>query len=484
MEIILVSWIATLNDFYEKNAMGEMVKTDDRINRNGPHYNLYKHFPNFDKHVLLCQSDSENNAKTEWSHLKTTLGNDFKKPIEFAFLNITDPTNVGQIKCKVEDYFHKNLVGKNIEVFINPGSPAMQTAWYLLGLHSNYFSKVNLFKVTEAKFNNDGQPKKEIISFHGSNLAINANILEIEQNSNKNIKPFTTKSTEEVYNLAKELATNNASSIVILGETGTGKEILAKEIHNNSNRSKKPLISLNCGAFNDELLESRLFGYEKGAFTNALNTTKGAFEEAHGGTLFLDEIGDMSKKMQTTLLRVLQEKKISRIGSVEEIPVDVRIITASHKNLWEMCNKDEFRIDLYYRLAIVDLELPPFKNFERKEKELWVNYFLEKKNVTHNERHLTLSKEVKDFIFTHSFPGNIRELENLIDKFYLTVKGREVGLVDLPKRYIHFKENDSLKLEDVKRKHIQNVLKLCDGNKTQASNILGITRQMIDTYIK
>jgi DNA-binding NtrC family response regulator len=484
---ILVSWIATMNDFFERNQHGELLKAEGGINEDGPHASLYKHFSDFDKHYLLCQSDSEERAKPEWGFLKNYLERTYKKKVELVYLNITDPTNVGLIKGKIEDFFTGTFQNDEpIEIFVNPGSPAMQTVWYLLRLSNSSFSDLQLFKIREAKFTKGGSPEKELILFENSSLAIQSNILEIDaiRNRKDSKSPFITESLAEIYSVATQLASNNASSIVILGETGTGKEILAKYIHRNSNRSKSPFIALNCGAYNDELLESRLFGYEQGAFTNALKTTKGAFEEANGGTIFLDEIGDMSAKMQTTLLRVLQERKITRIGSVNEIPIDVRVITASHKNLWEMCQSGNFRFDLFYRLAIFELELSPFRIFDRNEKELWINKFLEGKNVEHDKKHLSLSKDLWDFLLLHSFPGNIRELENLIDRFYLSVSDRDVSVDDLPNRYHSKNLEDSLKLEDVKTRHIIKVLDQCDGNKSLAADILGVSRQMVDKYLK
>lgn len=482
MKTVLVSWIATMNDFFERNSKGELSKAEGVVNEEGPHISLYKHFPDFDKHYLLCQSSSQDSANIEWIFLRNYLSQNFKKDVELVFLNITDPTNVGMIKGKIEDFFNRKLQGESIEIFVNPGSPAMQTAWYLLGLHNPSFQKIRLFKIREAKFTRSGVPEKEPVVFENSNLAIQSNILEIGDGRN-NKTPFKTESLEDVYTIAEQLASNNASSIVILGETGTGKEILAKHIHNHSNRNKAPFIAINCGAYNDELLESRLFGYEQGAFTNAIKTTKGAFEEADGGTIFLDEIGDTSAKMQTTLLRVLQERRITRIGSVKEIPIDVRVITASHKNLWELCQKGNFRFDLFYRLAIFELELPPFREFGKKEKEIWFDHFLQEKNVEHNKRHLSLSKELSNFMLTHHFPGNIRELENLFHRFYLSVTGRDVSLDDLPKRYKQELSNPSQKLENVIRDHIAEVVKQCDGNVSKASELLEVTRQTVRKYI-
>ncbi len=228
-----------------------------------------------------------------------------------------------------------------------------------------------------------------------------------------------------------ELISDTNASVLITGETGTGKEIVARIIHFSSNRWDKPFISINCAAIPDNLLESELFGYVKGAFTGAVTNKKGKFQIADGGTIFLDEIGDMSINLQAKLLRVLQEKIIHPLGSEKDIKIDVRIIAATNQNLTEKVNKNEFRHDLFYRLNVISIHLPSLK--ERQDDiPLLINFFIEKFNKEHNKKIKSISKEAMNILLNYNWPGNIRELENVIERAVILTRGDIIEKENLP----------------------------------------------------
>ena len=218
----------------------------------------------------------------------------------------------------------------------------------------------------------------------------------------------------EAINLAERVAIKE-SSILIQGESGTGKELIAKLIHKKSNRSNKPFVKINCASLNDNLLESELFGHEKGAFTGAIKTKKGRFELANNGTLFLDEIGDISQAMQVKLLRVLQEKEFERVGGETTLRTNVRIISATNKNLQSEMQQNKFREDLFYRLNVIPINIPALR--ERKEDiKLLAEYFLEKSAFANHQKKKSITDEGLNLLKNYNWPGNVRELENLIER--------------------------------------------------------------------
>ena len=219
--------------------------------------------------------------------------------------------------------------------------------------------------------------------------------------------------------------------ILIQGENGTGKEIVAQTIHRLSKRSKRPMVEVNCAAIPDELIESELFGHEKGAFTGAVSMKRGKFDLANGGTLFLDEIGDMALKTQAKILRIIQEQKFQRVGGSKTISVDVRIIAATNKNLEEEIKKGTFREDLYFRLNVIPIEVPPLR--ERKEDiPLLVNEFLNE----FSKGSITMEEEAVEALFNYDWPGNIRELRNLIERLVILSKDNVIRKKDLPKQFL------------------------------------------------
>ncbi len=233
----------------------------------------------------------------------------------------------------------------------------------------------------------------------------------------------------KVYRLIEKVAKTN-STVLILGESGTGKELVAKALHTSSPRHDAPFITVNCAAMPENLLESELFGYVKGAFTGAGTNKKGLFESAHGGSIFLDEISAMPLSMQVKMLRVLQEKEIRRVGGTETIPIDVRVIAASNENLEEKIERGEFRDDLYYRLSVIPIEIPLLKD-RVEDIPLLVSHFLEQYEKE-NRQPVTISQDALKALFLYKWPGNVRELENILKRVATLCENNTILLSDLP----------------------------------------------------
>ncbi|MBC8061518.1 MAG: sigma-54-dependent Fis family transcriptional regulator [Clostridiaceae bacterium] len=290
----------------------------------------------------------------------------------------------------------------------------------------------------------------------------------------------------KIMDLVKQVAASKAT-IMLYGETGTGKSVMAEILHKLSTRIKKPLIKVNCAAIPEQLLESELFGYEKGAFTGAVATKPGRFELANGGTLFLDEIGDISPFMQVKLLRVLQEKEFEHLGGIKTIKVDVRVITATNKNLVAMVKNGTFREDLYYRLNVVPINLPSLR--ERKEDiKALVNHFLLQNSKQSGDEICNISKEALDKLIKYSWPGNIRELENVIERCVVVTPGNLITLDNLPQNILNFKlklSNDihlntlTNSKESIEKEEIIKTLSGSDNNITRAAEILGVSRRTL-----
>ncbi|GAB4435024.1 MAG: sigma-54 dependent transcriptional regulator [bacterium] len=297
------------------------------------------------------------------------------------------------------------------------------------------------------------------------------------------------KKIKEICEIAYRIADLD-STVLITGETGTGKELVANIIHYSGKRKDKPFIKINCSAIPAELMESELFGYEKGAFTGATSKKLGKFELANGGTLFLDEIGDIPLSLQPKLLRVLQDKVIERIGGIGSIKVEVRIISATNKDLLEEVKKGNFREDLYYRLSVIPIYVPPLR--ERKEDIPYlVEHFLKKYNSRFG-KNVRLSRELMTKFFDYDFPGNVRELENMIERLVaLANNNEELGVEALNSNFVKSERSfssDILPLEEyiskVEKEYIHKVLSLCDGNKTKAAELLGISRKNLWEKLK
>ncbi len=299
---------------------------------------------------------------------------------------------------------------------------------------------------------------------------------------------------EEVFRFIRQVADSPKTSVLIHGETGTGKELVARAIHYNSSRADKPFIEVNCSAFQDTLLESELFGYESGAFTGASQRKKGLLELAHGGSFFLDEIGEMSVSLQSKLLKVIEEQTFRRIGGTKEIKIDTRIFSATSRNLIKEVEENRFRKDLFYRLNVARIELPPLR--ERGEDVLLLaDHFIKQYNLEFKRNISGVRKGVKTALMEHSWPGNVRELRNVIERAVLFEKGkylsvRSIGFIDSAEKNVKDVQCRSEKLDVIKfdleqkepllplveKELIIKVLKYYRYNLTQAARVLGVSR--------
>lgn len=278
---------------------------------------------------------------------------------------------------------------------------------------------------------------------------------------------------------------DNKATVYISGESGTGKELVARSIHYNGKFSREPFITVNCGGIPENLLESELFGYVKGAFTGAEDNREGFFQAAEGGTIFLDEIGNASFGVQARLLRVLQEKEIIKVGARKSEKIDLRVIAATNSDLREMVAKETFREDLYYRLTVVEIQVPPLR--ERKEDiPLLADKFLFKYGNEYKGRYVTIDHEAKILIQRYHWPGNIRELENVIQRAVIMCD-RTIGVKDLPdtlKFQIKFPDEGLQPLKEMERRYIQKVLRATNNNQTKAAEILQIDRKTLRAKIR
>jgi len=294
------------------------------------------------------------------------------------------------------------------------------------------------------------------------------------------------KAMVEIYNLIKKVAFTS-THILITGESGTGKELVARSIHNQGDRKDKPFVAINCAAIPSELMESEMFGHEKGAFTGAHTRTIGKFEHANGGTLFLDEISALRSDLQAKLLRVLQEKEIERIGSNKPIKIDIRVISATNTNLEEAIAQGKFRQDLYFRLNVVPIFIPPLRE-RREDIPLLAQHFLNKFNTLYHKKIPGFSEKAMNALTRYHWPGNIRELENLIERIVVLSSGNEqIDLKHIPIEILLSSEQDIQDLmgretglikmrDEFERRVILNALEACQWNQSETARMLKISR--------
>ena len=288
---------------------------------------------------------------------------------------------------------------------------------------------------------------------------------------------------QEVFSLVRRVAPSDAT-VLIRGESGTGKELIAKAIHFASSRATGPLVKVNCAALPESLLESELFGHEKGAFTGAVAARKGRFELADGGTIFLDEVGDLPPGVQVKLLRVLQEREFERVGSSRPVAVNVRLLAATHRDLEALVRDGRFRDDLYYRINVVTISLPPLRE-RREDLPLLIDQFL-KASADKNSRIVQgLTREAREALLRYDYPGNVRELENLIERAVVLSRGDVIGIGDLPlplHEAPHEPEERAgllAAVEGLERRMIRDALVRADGIQTRAADLLGISERVL-----
>ena len=402
-----------------------------------------------------------------------------QSPFDLVVMDIRMPVMDGLEAFHVLREHHPNIT-----VIITTAFVSISTAIEAMKLGAyNYISKP--FDITEVKLN--VRRALEI-----KELAHEVEALRQEIQNRFSINNIIGKSgkMQEIYKTIGKVADTNAT-VLIQGESGTGKELVAKAIHYNSRRKKHPLVKVNCAALPESLLESEIFGYEKGAFTGATDMKMGKFEFAHGGTLFLDEISEMSPALQVKLLRVIQEKEFERIGGLKTIKVDVRIIAASNRNLQELIKTSDFRKDIYYRLNVVPLYIPSLN--ERKEDiPLLAEYFINKYNQEMKTDVKHVSPETMSMIMAYHWPGNVRELENVIERAMVMGSGSLLLPENLPMGLQSYavKADECINYSDkplreilqtVEKRVIKIALDRNDWNKSQTARQLQMSRQAL-TY--
>jgi len=292
----------------------------------------------------------------------------------------------------------------------------------------------------------------------------------------------------EIFNILPAVAQSPAT-VLVEGESGTGKELFCRAIHNLSPRKDGPFVAINCGALPDTLLESELFGYKAGAFTDARTDKPGRIALAEGGTILLDEIGDITPALQVRLLRLLQERTYEPLGSTKPVSCDVRILAATHRNLDELVHTGEFRKDLYYRINVVRLSIPPLR--ERKEDiPLLTDHFIDRFNRLHNRDIRGVSESVSALLMLHDYPGNVRELENAIEHSFVLCRGSEILPEHLPGQFRktsgaqHTEQSGSVTIDDIERLAVSEALRRHGGNKTATARDLGIERSTLYRKLK
>jgi two-component system response regulator HydG len=278
-------------------------------------------------------------------------------------------------------------------------------------------------------------------------------------------------------------AARRDTPVLIVGESGTGKELLARALHRKSPRAGGPFVAVNCSAIPETLLESELFGHRKGAFTDARDDQRGLFQIAHRGTIFLDEIGDMAPVLQGKLLRALQEKEVNPLGAAAPVPTDVRIVTATHRDLMALVEEGRFREDLMYRINVIEVHVPPLRARPDDLVPL-IRHFLHKHGALNGRIDGSVSADAMTVLCRHGWPGNVRELENAIERALVLGEGDVITVDDLPERLhrhpsVESRTAKSLRLADVERDHITRTLDAVSGNKAAAARVLGLDRKTL-----
>jgi transcriptional regulator with PAS, ATPase and Fis domain len=463
MQKLVFSWLAVEKDFTENGA----------INETGPTVIFHVHHFDYDFHYLLCTPDYQFRAAQMKRYIEKNFPNNRIKIITLDIGMAHRDLNI--IKNKVEALLMQYR-NNQIDMLISTGSGLMKIAWYIchttLGLNSRL---IQIIKPIESK--NHDFPDIYTINVQQSTVPTSALILEHNQQKKTKKAFYISRTLKKVYNRAFKVAQADNVSCLIVGNTGTGKEFLARYIHNNSPRKHRPFIAVNCAAFSDQLLESRLFGYKAGSFTGAVKDYNGLIYEANKGTIFLDEIADMGLYMQQALLRFIQQKEIQPIGGKAK-KVDVRVIAATNKNIHNLVKEGKFRADLLFRLNLT-IMLPDLKDYPEKEKKEYINFFLKTKTKQYHLQQVPkFHNNILSFLLKYNYPGNFREMESIFDNLFV-FREDNLHLKELP-TYIFDNSNQTAinpdnKLETIIKQHILNIYKLNKENKTKTAKELGIS---------
>ena len=485
MARLLVSWIARNNDFLTGETGGF-----GGVNPEGPNADFHQRYfapEGLERHLLLYADARQENYA---AHLAAYLRREHPgRDIQVELLPLADVIDLAEVKTKVETWL-LNHREHELALFFSPGTSIMQLAWYIC--HTTLGLRTRLLQTRAVRHLTEGQSGLTEIREERSATPVTAIIREQRQSADTAAESgryrghLLPSALRAVYERADLVAQTDRVTVLIRGESGTGKEQLARYVHEQSARAARPFVALNCAALTDSVLEARLFGYQKGAFTGAEKNTPGVFELAEGGTLLLDEVGDISPALQVALLRVLQEGEIQPLGGLPR-QVNVRVVAATNAPLEARCREGRFRWDLYYRLAVAELELPPLRTWPRAEREALLDHLLvAKREALARPATLSLAAPTRQLLLTYAFPGNIRELENLLETLYVFHPG--AGLVELGALPLRLREpaatGHSLRLADVEREHLLRVLALKNNVKRQAALALGIDERTLATKLR
>ncbi|MGD9200470.1 MAG: PAS domain S-box protein [Chitinispirillia bacterium] len=361
-----------------------------------------------------------------------------------------------------------------------------------LGIESGYarYFLAQVQDITERKKREEAKLSKAQKIAEDANRMIEGLRKEINKSANFCSIISRSPAMQEIFNILPEIA-QTSTTVLITGESGTGKELIAKSIHELGPRKSNRFIAINCGALPDNLLESELYGYKAGAFTDAKKDKSGKFAQAHRGTIFLDEIGDISSAMQVKLLRVLQERTVEPLGSTKSIPIDVHVIAATNKNLHEMVKNGEFREDLYYRIKVLNISLPPLRD-RKLDIPLLCDHFISIFNARYKKNITELSSKSLNLLLAHDYPGNIRELENILEHSFIFCRGGKIEPSHLPSEVVkphNFQKKDTIftgikSFNELERMFIKHILLETGGSKIKAAEKLGIHKATLFRKIK
>lgn len=447
---ILLSWMAFKNDFDIKFNEAKEFKPGDFTGT--LHSDIYKQ-GGYEKHILLTTKPGSEGLAKRCNLLKHFIKDTYPEHvIDFAHLNIAeeDLQNFSIIESTIRSYLQTFEAGEEIHVIAGTGPTALTMVWSSLWISMK--NRFRLFLIQRSSHTDDGKRSRLVEICPYTNVLLDNKLMEVHFNKALPKNIYSDELVEKEYQKAHMIAQASDVNVLVLGETGCGKDVLAKFIYTNSPLHGKPYRAINCASLPDEVLYSELFGHEKGSFTGAVNKRVGLFEECNSGTLFLDEIGDISPFMQQSLLRAIENKEIKLLGSNTVIEnVIVRIIAATNNDLYEKCKAGKFRWDLYYRLCTMEICLEPYRNRPLKERQKILKHYFgiaEKKWKTK----VKLTKEAEKIMECYSFPGNFREIYNTTNGLFALGKST-IEAADLPKRFFDVTTAINETYEAALRKH-------------------------------